>query len=721
MSLSSIILKKQISNLKPSTGLSLKSIRKNYNKLGELVEAKFKEQVIIKKHNFENFGGAWVIPKDERREGVILYIHGGGYNCGNIDFASTFASMLAVHNGVRVFCVNYRQAPENSFPKALNDVLNSYNYLLDKGYRNIALCGENAGGGLCYSLILKLKEINTILPCCNIVISPWVDLTMSGESYKIKNSVDPIMTKKILKFFANNYSNDLTNPLISPLFGDLSDMPPSLIFVGEDDILLSDAQRLHKKLLKTKCKSKLIVSKEKWHSYLIYGLKEDVKDFVSINNFLNHFMSKENKLRWLRLDNAGKLYPATRRKNWSSMFRISATLKENIDINTMQTALDITVRRFPSIAVRLRKGLFWYYVEQVSEVPKIKQENSFPLTPMTKNETRNCALRVIVYNKRLAIEIFHSLTDGNGAIVFLKSLLAEYFQQRYGIDIPNECGILSRLEEPLKEEFEDSYQKYAGTISNTDRGRNAWQVSGTPQSKGFLNITCFELPVQQVLGKAHEYGISLTGFLCAVLIHALQNLQEQKVPNILKRKPIKILIPVNLRKLFKSKSLRNFVLYTTPEILPKLGRYSFEEICQIVHHHMATEITPKQMSMKIAGNIKNEHITLVKIMPLFIKNLIMKAIFDFVGERKSCFSISNLGVVKFPENMEGFIDRMDFILGIQATAPNNCAVLSFKDTLYINFIRNIVESDVEYHFHRVLQNLGLTAKVQSNYQKSKGD
>jgi NRPS condensation-like uncharacterized protein len=335
---------------------------------------------------------------------------------------------------------------------------------------------------------------------------------------------------------------------------------------------------------------------------------------------------------------------------------------------------------------------------------------------MTNAEMRKCAFRIIVYNKRIALEIFHSITDGSGALVFLKSLIAEYIQQKHGVHIPAEHGVFGRLEEPSEAELEDSYGKYSGKTPASLRQTNAWRPKGTPEARGFSNVTCFELPVKPVLEKAHEYGVSLTAFLCSVMMQALQNLQEEKVPHWRKRKPIKVFLPVNLRGIFESKSLRNFVLYTVPEITPKLGRYEFSEICEIVKHQMALEITQKNMSAKIATNTACEKIWAFKLMPLFLKNIAMKAVFHSVGERKSCLAFSNLGAVKLPELMKQYIERMDFILGVQATAPYDCAMLSYGDTLYINFIRNIRESELEYHFYRVLQDFGIPVTVQSNNQ-----
>lgn len=696
---------------------SLESSRKGQRMLGELMEFKHRKMVIIKDHPFEKFAAAWVIPKDERRQGVILYLHGGGYACGDLEYAKGYGSTLAVRCGIRVFCPAYRLAPESPFPAALEDALESYQYLLKKGYdpKQIALCGESAGGGLIYALCLKLKEDNLPLPGGLIAMSPWTDLTSSGESYETNRDVDPNMTVEQLQFYTRCYTTDPKNPLASPIFGNLEGLPPSLIFVGGDEIMLSDAADMHKNLLEAGCKSKLVVAPERWHVYVLYELAENEEDYTTINHFLSQHISEENKLRWMPLDNAAKIYPAARSHNWTNAFRLSATLKEEVDTKVLQSALDVTIRRFPSLGTRLRKGLFWYYLQQVSHAPAIRQEMSYPLTRMTRKDLRDCALRVIVYHNRIAVEFFHSLTDGNGGVIFLKALVAEYLQQKYHLVIPAEQGVVGRLEEPSPEELEDSFPKYAGPVSASRRENNAWHLKGTPEPDGFLNVTCFQLPVAQVLEQAHHYCVSMTTFLSAALMQAILNLQAQQIPNRRYRKYVRLLIPVNLRRLFPSKSMRNFALYTTPEVDPKLGDYSFEELCQIIQHRIALDVTPKQMSARIATNVKSEQVFLLKITPLFIKNLVMKAVFLAVGERKSCLCLSNLGQVTLPKEMESYVERMDFILSSQAMSPHNCGVLSYKDTLYVNFTRNIVEPNLEREFFLVLRDMGLPVEVQSNH------
>ena len=423
------------------------------------------------------------------------------------------------------------------------------------------------------------------------------------------------------------------------------------------------------------------------------------------------------KLRWMRLDNAAKIYPAARSQTWSNVYRLSATLREPIDVPVMQSALDLTVRRFPSIAARLRRGVFWYYLQQLHSAPKIRPEFSYPLTRMGVSEIRQCALRVIVYGNRVAIELFHSLTDGSGALTFLKNLVAEYLQLRYGVDIPCTHGIVNRQEAPREEELEDSFQRYAGPVAASRKENNAWQLSGTAEPGEFLHLTCLTLQVAQVRQKAKELGVSVTVFLGAAMLDALQQLQKAKIPKRSRRKRLRLQIPVNLRSIFPSQTLRNFALYTTPEIDPRLGDYTFRELCDVVRHQLGLEANAKVMGSKIATNVGSERLWIVRALPLFIKNPVMKAAFYLSGEKKSCLSLSNLGQVQLPEEMAPYVRRLDFILGPQASAPHNCGVISWGGKLYMNMIRNIREPELEACLCRVLREMDLDITVQSNAPK----
>ena len=718
MELSAKLVRSQLNFFKPFVaGCSLEVTRKGQDKLGELMSALHKREVLIRDHDFERFQGAWVMPKDERRSGVVLYLHGGGYTCGSLDYAKGFAATLASECGVRVFCAAYRLAPENPYPAAVEDALTAFDYLLKKGYapHQILLCGESAGGGLIYALSLKLKQLGRELPCGLIGISPWVDLTGSGASYETNRDNDPSLTQELLEFYSKCYTQDPADPLCSPVRGDLTGLPPSLLFAGGDEILLDDARTLHDRLKAAGCRSKLIIAPGRWHAYVLYCLQENMEqDMEEINRFLTQNLSPARSLRWMRLDNAAKIYPAAKRRNWNNFFRISATLTEPIDTGVLASALDVTARRFPSIAVRLRRGVFWYYLEEIPKTPSIQPEKSCPLAHAPFHEVRQCAFRVLVYKNRVAVEFFHALTDGTGALVFVKTLLAEYLSEKYGLSVPAEKGVLGRLEEPAPEELEDSFARYAGDVTASRAESTAYHLSGTPERDGYKNLVTMMIPAEKLRACAKEHGVSVTELLCAAMMQAIGELQAEKVPNVRHRKPVKVLIPVNLRNLFPSRSLRNFASYITPEIDPRMGDCSFSELCSLVHHKMGLENNRRTMRAKFAANVASERSPILRVMPLFIKNIAMKAVFDAVGECKSCLCLSNLGRVELPEVMVPYVQRMDFIIGVQARAPHDCGVVTWGDTVYINCIRSIQEPELEYRFYRVLHRLGLPVKVESN-------
>ncbi len=741
------IIKGQLELLSPiADGSSLELSRSLQNRIGKLMHFTKRRDVVVMEERDAACPRAVIVPRDEVRSGVILYLHGGGYTCGNLDYAKGFASVLSSLCGMRAVAIEYRLAPEAPYPAALDDCYNAYCALLDEGYTSdrIILAGESAGGGLVYALTLLLREREMPLPRGIIAISPWCDLTLSGESYTEKKDADPSITPERLRLFADCYvgaekpakrigkKNKLTSgndnsdahrlkahPYVSPIFADLSDMPPSLIFAGGDEILLSDAQTMYERLRAHGSHSQLVIHPGMWHAYLLYSLKSSRDDMKLINDFIKRTMPKETerKLRWMQLDNAAKIYPAAATSRWTNVFRLSAALKEeygDIDKEIMQSALDVTVRRFPSIAVRLRSGIFWYYLEEIAHAPKIMEERYCPLVHMPFDDIRSCAFRVLLYKNRVAIEFFHALTDGNGGMIFLKSLLAEYLTQKYGAVIPNTDGVLDRLEPPSEEELTDCFPKHKAIVGKSRRDEDAYRIYGTTERDGFIHDTAFTLDAHELRTAAKEHGVTVTAFLTSVFIMAAANLQNMDVGSRKKQKPVKVMVPVDLRRVFNEKTLRNFALYVTPGIDPRLGDYSFAEICKIVADIMELEITEKNLSAIVYTNVKDEENIALKLTPLFLKNLVMKMVFKLVGEKKSTLCLSNLGIVKLPQEMSQYIDGFDFQISVQSTAPYNASVITYGGKARLHFTRNITESRLEMSVYQVLRSLGIHVRAEEN-------
>lgn len=289
MEISSKLLRLQISLFKSFlNGCNIEKARLVQSKMGNLISSLHKSKVCYDTKIFKDFIGEWIAPKSQKLNGVILYLHGGGYVLGDIDYAKGFGTTLSALANIKVFCAAYRLAPEFPFPAALDDALVAYKYLLDSGYsaNQIILCGESAGGGLILSLTLKLKELSLPLPSGIIAISPWCDLTLSGNSFITNKVKDPLLTKERLSYYASIYSSDTSNPFVSPLLGELSSFPSTLIFAGSDEILLDDSVMLHKKLINSGNISKLFVANEMWHAYILYGVKEAKRDLKIITEFI---------------------------------------------------------------------------------------------------------------------------------------------------------------------------------------------------------------------------------------------------------------------------------------------------------------------------------------------------------------------------------------------------------------------------------------------------
>lgn len=698
--------------------LPLNKLRREQDILGKLLAYTERKKCTEKELSFPTFKAALVSPDTEKFDGIVLYLHGGGFTCGGIEYAKGFASVIASVCGIKVFAPAYRLAPEYKFPAGLDDCMEAYEYLTFSGYdaNKIILIGESAGAGLIYSLCLNLKKQGKAMPAAIIAISPWVNLTQSGKSYGYNLKNDPTLTKERLDFFADAYTNDKNEPLVSPVFADLSDMPPSLIFSGGSEIMLDDALSLADKLRACGCEVSHSIAENMWHAYVLYRLKEHADDYEQIKTFIGRFLNTAtaDQTNWLKLDNAAKIYPASKRRDWTNLFRLSFTFSDNIDEKVLSSALEITVKRFPSIAVKLGKGLFWYYLEHLPNAPKISSEKCYPTSKMTSKDVSECAFRVIAYKNRLAVEFFHALTDGTGGLIFLKSLAAEYAEQKYGIKVPCTCGVLSRREKPLESEMEDSFPKYAGDVSVSRNEATPFHTKGTKEPDGYINLTCFKAPLSKLKAIAKEQGVSITVVMCALMMQAFSEIQRNEVQNKKKYKPIKVLVPVNLRNLFPSNTLRNFALFITPEINPKMGDYTFSEICKTVSHQMAIDLTPKRMSAKFTPNVRSEQSFILKIMPLFIKNLAMRIVFYLFGENKSCICMSNLGKLELPEELSNKIERGDFILGKQAAIPHSCGIMCVGDTVYINFTRTIKEPKLERAFNKALKDIGIEAEIESN-------
>lgn len=254
---------------------------------GEIMEHFVGHRVKREDIFLHEFKAARLQPSKNQMPGSVLYLHGGGYCTGGLEYATWFGKLIAAAVGARTLCPAYRLAPEYPFPAALEDALKAYRYLLETyPGEKITLMGESAGGGLCYCLCLKLKEEGLPLPEGVVAASPWTDLTLSGASYEYNRDKDPSLNRDKLVIFADSYAREQTNPLCSPLFGDLRGLPESRIYVGGHEILLEDSVKMQEALEAAGCRVSLTVAEDMWHVYLFYNLRRYRGHILEIADFL---------------------------------------------------------------------------------------------------------------------------------------------------------------------------------------------------------------------------------------------------------------------------------------------------------------------------------------------------------------------------------------------------------------------------------------------------
>jgi len=422
---------------------------------------------------------------------------------------------------------------------------------------------------------------------------------------------------------------------------------------------------------------------------------------------------KKNRT-WYRLDNAAILYPSIQSDRISTVFRMSATLTEPVDPSALQTALNKIIDRFPYYRVKLSKGLFWYYLEHNPKSPRVEKDVQYPCGRLSPVLNRNFLFRVRYYNRRIAVEFCHALTDGTGAVTFLKSLVFQYLKET-GKNLTNKTGILTIDEEPDEEEFEDSYNRfYKPSLPLPETGEPAFHPKAKLVKKGIYYVITGIVPLKDIIAKAKEYNVSLTVFLTAVYMDAMQEIQNKYVTSPRKKKPIAVSVPVNMRNIYPSKTMRNFSLFVIPKIDPRLGDYTFEEILKTVHYTMMTEINEKSISRQLSRNVGGQRNPIVRIIPLFIKRLFFPLLYRKLGENLYSGTISNLGLITVPDEMAKYIERIDFIPGPGPVNKTGCSVTGFKDKLYISFGRLTEEAELERIFFTKLVKMGIHVTVESN-------
>ena len=404
---------------------------------------------------------------------------------------------------------------------------------------------------------------------------------------------------------------------------------------------------------------------------------------------------------WLPLDNAAKIYPSTASTKSPAEFRIFARLNEPVRLLFLQRALERIMPRFPYFQVSLRRGFFWYYLQRHDRVPQVELMENVPVGIISIKDRSAAMIRVSAKGRDIAVDFSHILTDGNGGLRFFLTLLAEYIRLS-GTEVGSHVNIFDPNSPPDPGEFEDAHRSrfFAGKTVEPEKLPPACHIPGRPFIHRRYRLIDGEAPVDQALRAAKAKNASLTEYLSAVYIYALTRIYQDEVLRGRKQKRsiIRMQIPVDMRRYYSSPTMRNFSLFLSPEVDMRLGHYSFDEILKQVHHNVQLLKSEKQLQRQISRNVGAEFKPFIRYTPLFVKDVILSSVYTRLGEQLHSGVISNLGRIDMPAEMEPYIKSMHFVLNPNHVMKTCCAVLSFKDRLYISFGSVIEDRRLEKYF-----------------------
>lgn len=409
---------------------------------------------------------------------------------------------------------------------------------------------------------------------------------------------------------------------------------------------------------------------------------------------------------WFRLDNAAKIYPSSHSETSPEIFRVSMTLRDPIRVSALEAALARLIRRCPYYQVRLKRGLFWYFLQRHDDVPKIHPLGQGPISSISIRGEH--LLRVQARERTIAIDFSHILTDGYGAMRFLSSLVAEYLRQR-GEEIPDTEFLLSPGEPADPAEVEDSYRRAfrKGTPKPAPL-EAAYHLPGIPRLHYYRAITG-RMDLKATLALSKSTGATLTEYLSAVYLHALIQVYLRQAEGVIKprRGIVRLEVPVNMRRIYHSQTMRNFSLFVSPELDMRLGSYSFDDVLTMVHHSLKMQLDPRQLARQISRNVGGEMNPLVRVVPLVLKDLYLSFLHYRLGDSLYTGVLSNLGPFQMSEEMRPFVETVGFHLGPNPTIKKNCTVVSHAGTLIVSFGSVLTSREVERMFFTFLADQGV--------------
>lgn len=414
-------------------------------------------------------------------------------------------------------------------------------------------------------------------------------------------------------------------------------------------------------------------------------------------------MFEQKRAYWRSLDNAAKLFSAASSPKDTRVFRFYCELKEEVKEEILQEALNQTIQKYPVFLSVMRKGLFWHYLEKSELRPVVREEYKEPCSSLYVRDKKTLLFEVTYYKKRINFEVFHALTDGTGATEFLRELVKNYLYLIHEEDL--EPVELSNQYLTVKDQEDDSFSRYYDPDFPRKKKKKIRAVQIKKGGKGYeeLQINEASMSVKELLGIAREKKVSMSVLLTAAFICAI----HEEMSRMQEKKPVILMVPVNLRKIFPSDSMLNFFGYIEPGYQFGEGKDSFEDVLEAVKLYFQENLSKEHMAGRMNELIAIEKHKILKWAPLELKNRCIRAGAK-MAEQEVTAVLSNMSVVKMPEDYAQYIEKFGVYT---STNRRELCICSFQDTLSLGFTSRYDSTNIQRNFYRILKELGASVKV----------
>lgn len=426
-------------------------------------------------------------------------------------------------------------------------------------------------------------------------------------------------------------------------------------------------------------------------------------------------MWKTKVSKWKKLDNAAKIFPAIAGREDAEVFRLACQLKEEIHPELLQNAVDAAVDEYPQFTQTIRRGVFWYYLEDTGLKPKVHEENKTPLQPLYE-EGSHLLIDISYYKNRINFEIFHSLADGTGAFVFLKTIVANYLAAAHPEELRDMH--IESYDHTARQKESDGFTQYfepdkgSSTnfefLGNKEKNNKVYRFNERKTSDYRQHLTEGLVSALKIKAAAKAEGATMTEFICAVLILAIYDTMEPKE----RGKKVTVAIPVNLRNYFDSSTLRNFfgMIQVTYDFSEE-REHSLHNVIKAVREEFERELTHENMQQKIASQVKMERHPIVRVCPLVLKDLIM-VILQNVSMKRRTICLSNVGKIYVQSELADYID---YFCVFNSSSSRQICISTFGDNMTMNFSGVLAEHDVERSFYRRMAQYDENITIAANY------